>query len=565
MASRLDIGELRPARMDGGRLVADAHITRAGVFTYMNADGTLRRELRDDSEVFAPDSMASARMLPMTNRHPGEGAVTPANARKHMVGSTGERVERDDDHLRTSVMVADGDAMRDLANGINQVSCGYKCDVVDKAGVHPKYGRYDVSQTNIRYNHLAIVPAARAGATARIRMDAADLPTEDLWMRVDAKDEKDPEDMEEDMSSGELDDDDEADDDAGEDDDEDEKVERKDWASHYASMASPGAASKMDHADMTITQGAYRKDDAAADDDADDDGDDDKDGPDPDDEGKPLMRGGLFVSRNPGAKKKKKKNPFVKNDWADRYADLAVGKKVPGPDKSSATPEKRSSRSDVATRPVEQGSARMDEKLKKELDAALAELAVQKSRADSAEQRLGKETERADAAVGEVKGLKRDLDQAKTRLDEAASIDVAAKDDKIVELTERIDAAEKVIAEFPDRLASGVKARTELEKAALGVLGSKFVVDGLSDREIMVAVVEKRGGSITNESDAELRGEFRAAVRGDAAWKESAAKVAATQQHNRQAEEVRQDAAPSPMAKTRDAWKQPLPGARKGA
>ncbi len=187
MAIRCDLGSLKPAkRMGDGRLRADAHITKVGIFEYRQPDGKIRREYRPPEEVFHSDSLASFAQVPVTNDHPSVGLLTSKNAKKYMMGSTGESVIRDDDHVRTTVMVADESTIAQMEAGKTQLSCGYTCDVDDEPGTHPIYGKYDAIQRNIRGNHLAIVDSARAGHTARVRMDgaaimlASNLPGEDM-------------------------------------------------------------------------------------------------------------------------------------------------------------------------------------------------------------------------------------------------------------------------------------------------------------------------------------------------------------------------------------------------
>lgn len=172
-AIRVDLGTLRPARrMADGRVVADAHLTRTGVFEYLDGQGKIRRELREPTEVFRPDSLSTFQMVPVTDDHPPV-LVDSTNARDYMVGSTGESVVRDDDHVRASVMVTDKRTIQKMESGKVEVSCGYTCDLDETPGVHPVYGKYDARQVNIRGNHVAIVDSARAGRTARVRMDGA--------------------------------------------------------------------------------------------------------------------------------------------------------------------------------------------------------------------------------------------------------------------------------------------------------------------------------------------------------------------------------------------------------
>ncbi len=175
MANRIDLGRLRaPRKLADGRVIFDAHITKAGVFEYLNPDGSIRRELRRPEQVFSPKTMASASLLTVTSHHPPD-PLDAKTAKKYAVGATGETAVRDDDHVRTTVMVNDAETLAKMER-YPEVSCGYACDTIERGGVDPVYGRYDAEQVNIEYNHLAVaVPVARAGSTARVRMDGASV------------------------------------------------------------------------------------------------------------------------------------------------------------------------------------------------------------------------------------------------------------------------------------------------------------------------------------------------------------------------------------------------------
>lgn len=153
-----------------GFLIARAPVTSVGVFTYRNADGTPRYELRLPEEVFAEESLASLKMKPLTLLHPDQ-AVTPQNIDELAVGSVGSEVDTDSYRVYMSLAVTKADAIAAVDNGsARALSCGYTCDIEWTSGtwmgVH-----YDCIQRNIRYNHVALVPAARAGDGNAIRMD----------------------------------------------------------------------------------------------------------------------------------------------------------------------------------------------------------------------------------------------------------------------------------------------------------------------------------------------------------------------------------------------------------
>jgi hypothetical protein len=168
---RTDIGELRPVeRRADGTIRVDAYLTRCGVFTYMQPDGSVRKELRLPDDVYEPESLRSFEGVPVTNEHP-PGMLDAKNARHYQVGSVLGAPSRDDDHVRGRMSVTDHDTVQAMESGKTQVSCGYTCDCVEAPGVHPDYGAYDAVQKNIRGNHVAVVDRARAGVTAAARMD----------------------------------------------------------------------------------------------------------------------------------------------------------------------------------------------------------------------------------------------------------------------------------------------------------------------------------------------------------------------------------------------------------
>lgn len=178
-------GTLRPVRrMPDGRLIVDAYTTRVGVFEYPK-NGRIVRELRHPDDVFDRVSMDTFAHLPVTNRHPSK-MLTAKTARTHMVGASGERVERDGDYMRQTLMIADAELIEAMERGDQvEISNGYYCDLEERPGVDPVYGHYDVRQRNIRGNHHAVVERGRAGSTVRARMDEAETLAEPAIEKTD--------------------------------------------------------------------------------------------------------------------------------------------------------------------------------------------------------------------------------------------------------------------------------------------------------------------------------------------------------------------------------------------
>ncbi|MCP3683872.1 MAG: DUF2213 domain-containing protein, partial [bacterium] len=65
------------------------------------------------------------------------------------------------------------DAVQAVEGGKQQLSLAYNHDKVKESGTY-KGMPYDIRQTNIKYNHLAIVDTGRAGAVASINLDSDD-------------------------------------------------------------------------------------------------------------------------------------------------------------------------------------------------------------------------------------------------------------------------------------------------------------------------------------------------------------------------------------------------------
>jgi hypothetical protein len=185
MAQRFDRGALKkPRKLANGFLRGDAYVTRIGVFGYLQADGSERRELRHPDEVFSADSLASLSMLPVTAGHP-PALLDADNARKFSVGTTGDTARQDDRFVRSTIQVQDSQTIERIQrNEMRELSCGYRCDKDETPGITqgipgiPDGLRYDLRQTNIQYNHLALTSHGRAGPECSVpRMDGLEDDT----------------------------------------------------------------------------------------------------------------------------------------------------------------------------------------------------------------------------------------------------------------------------------------------------------------------------------------------------------------------------------------------------
>lgn len=192
-------------RTTEGFLKGRAIVTCCGVFTYKRADGTLQRELRLPEEVFAPATLESLKLKPVTLNHP-TGLVTSENADMLQAGSLGDNPSCTNQEYNWKGEVTDWDKLTDglnvaidmivtrkdaidaVINGKQGLSMGYTCDIeMAEPGSTWCGVEYDYIQRNIKYNHCAIVDAGRAGDNAKIelRVDSADAVLEDKLVTKD--------------------------------------------------------------------------------------------------------------------------------------------------------------------------------------------------------------------------------------------------------------------------------------------------------------------------------------------------------------------------------------------
>lgn len=95
------------------------------------------------------------------------------NAGKHIKGITLNDVIKEDNLVKISVLIYDSGLISDITTGkMQELSCGYYCELDHTKGVSPEGESYDAIQRNIRQNHLAVVPKGRAGPKARLKLDA---------------------------------------------------------------------------------------------------------------------------------------------------------------------------------------------------------------------------------------------------------------------------------------------------------------------------------------------------------------------------------------------------------
>lgn len=152
---------------EGFLICHDVPIARTGPQDYlareMMLDGDPERIVtvqRYPEDVFEAATLASFEGKPVTEGHPPEN-VSPENYAAYTKGHV-QNVRRSGDYIVADLYINDANLAEEVRNNVKrEVSCGYLCSYVpDGAGYR---------QSNIRGNHVAVVPKGRAGSTVAIQ------------------------------------------------------------------------------------------------------------------------------------------------------------------------------------------------------------------------------------------------------------------------------------------------------------------------------------------------------------------------------------------------------------
>lgn len=172
--SFVDTFDRKEMDINGWPEFKDNPISKAGIFEYYgrNIDASLEpdklyRVLRAPEELSRPETIESFKLVPWIDEHvmlgpDGSGMEAPEN--KGIEGVIGENVYYDasSGYLRANIKVFSNNMQELHQAGKRELSAGYRCKYKKIAGVWNGQP-YDVIQTDIRGNHLALVKQGRMG------------------------------------------------------------------------------------------------------------------------------------------------------------------------------------------------------------------------------------------------------------------------------------------------------------------------------------------------------------------------------------------------------------------
>jgi len=168
-----------------GYLRAWATIARTGVQMYTDADGSIRREYRPETEVASPESLASFAGKAITLEHPPV-LLDSANTKDYQIGFSGTEVVYDNGFVRAVMTITDKDAIERIMRGdAKEVSAGYRVNYEATPGVTDNGENYDGIQKEINGNHIAVVRRGRAGPQVKLHLDRLDAADPSLFNSIE--------------------------------------------------------------------------------------------------------------------------------------------------------------------------------------------------------------------------------------------------------------------------------------------------------------------------------------------------------------------------------------------
>lgn len=179
---KASVGQVKETKE--GYLVATSRVARTGVQEYLAKElgdiaadrdpNSVVRVYRHPDQVFHKDSLASITRLPVTIEHPKED-VTAENWARLAVGDIGDAYATEPEWIVVNPMLKDAAAVKAARTTHPELSMGYSANIVKaRDGLDA-----DFEVSDIRYNHIALVPKARAGDMARIGDGWGVTPLED--------------------------------------------------------------------------------------------------------------------------------------------------------------------------------------------------------------------------------------------------------------------------------------------------------------------------------------------------------------------------------------------------
>ncbi len=168
-------------RTPQGGFLVDATLAKVGVMTYAKGSDLIRRF--NPAETLAACA-ADAAVAPITYKHPKK-FVDVHSYQKLACGHVVGTPSFEDGHIKATLAIQDAALIRAIELGeAREVSMGYTAHHDTTPGVTDDGEHYDERRIKIEWNHIAVVPAGRAGKTVRLMLDSDEIPEMENDMKL---------------------------------------------------------------------------------------------------------------------------------------------------------------------------------------------------------------------------------------------------------------------------------------------------------------------------------------------------------------------------------------------
>lgn len=157
-----------------GFMRVPGRVAKTGTQKYLRRelglDGNPNEEIivyRPPEEVFKAESLDTYNVADVSVLHPSK-LIDASTYKGVSVGVVSGSGRQDGDFVVCDLVIKDADAIKKVQDGLVELSAGYTAEYFDEKGVAPDGTSYDYVQRDIRINHVALVPSARAGRQARL-------------------------------------------------------------------------------------------------------------------------------------------------------------------------------------------------------------------------------------------------------------------------------------------------------------------------------------------------------------------------------------------------------------
>lgn len=168
-------------RTPQGGFLVDATLAKVGVMSYAKGSELIRRF--NPAETLAAHA-ADAAVAPVTFKHPPK-FVDVHSYQKLACGHVVGTPTFADGHIRATLAIQDAGLIRAIEMGeAREVSMGYTAHHDMTPGVTESGEHYDERRIKIEWNHIAVVPAGRAGKSVRLMLDSDEIPEMETDMKL---------------------------------------------------------------------------------------------------------------------------------------------------------------------------------------------------------------------------------------------------------------------------------------------------------------------------------------------------------------------------------------------